>query len=152
MLTVTWAINSTNASPPLRKRTRHQVCVLFKKTLCMRKRFVMKKAKLNRKAKNAGYHGTTPFTEKPSIDHSPGHADKNAAGEQGRLAASDLFSMFTADIIRKDVPFTRWGLTNDQIRARSFPRLRCLSNFQLMSCRLVLRALFFCPGHTSLIR
>ncbi|MBC7946320.1 MAG: hypothetical protein H7Y42_00460 [Chitinophagaceae bacterium] len=44
-----------------------------------------------------------PFTEKPSLDHtSKAYSDKNS-----QLGASDLFALFTADIIREEVVFTR---------------------------------------------
>lgn len=42
-----------------------------------------------------------PFTEKPSIEHG------EQKQETDKLAASDLFSLFTADIIREQVVFTR---------------------------------------------
>ncbi len=44
-----------------------------------------------------------PFTEKPSVDPAsakPGNRNDN-------LNAADLFSLFTADIIREEVLFTR---------------------------------------------
>lgn len=45
-----------------------------------------------------------PFVEKPSNARQSSKQD----GVDGKeLGAFDLFSMFTADIIRKNVPFTR---------------------------------------------
>lgn len=46
--------------------------------------------------------GITPFTQQPSGNK---FGEKQASGS--RLKAADLFSRFTADIIKKDVPFTR---------------------------------------------
>ena len=44
-----------------------------------------------------------PFTESPSRNRYQSNATKN----KKELAASDLFSMFTANIIKEDVIFTR---------------------------------------------
>lgn len=44
-----------------------------------------------------------PFAEKPSEKKYDSTGEENKKG----LAASDLFSIFTADIIRQDVVFTR---------------------------------------------
>lgn len=46
--------------------------------------------------------GIQPFSQKPSS----GHFSTSATGS-GSIAATELFSRFTADIIKKDVPFTR---------------------------------------------
>jgi hypothetical protein len=43
--------------------------------------------------------GMKPFTERPS-------EDRNESKKE-RLGAADLFSLFTADIIREEVVFTR---------------------------------------------
>lgn len=46
--------------------------------------------------------GIFPFTERPSDEKMP-----SGQKEKGKLNADDLFSLFTADIIKKDVIFTR---------------------------------------------
>jgi hypothetical protein len=43
----------------------------------------------------------TPFTEKPSVS-----AEKEVGKKKG-ICAHELFSMFTADIIKEDTLFTR---------------------------------------------
>jgi hypothetical protein len=50
------------------------------------------------------FEGILPFTEKPSNDH---FAEREEVGEKNDIKASDLFSIFTADIIKKEVVFTR---------------------------------------------
>lgn len=49
-----------------------------------------------------------PFQEKPSVETLSG-AKEEPAAEEGKkpLAATDLFSLFTADIIKEEVIFTR---------------------------------------------
>jgi hypothetical protein len=50
--------------------------------------------------------GIFPFTEKPSMNHF--EIEKNKHKETGAdMEACDLFSLFTADIIKEDVIFTR---------------------------------------------
>ena len=51
----------------------------------------------------------TPFQETPSIDKSTRDSNTTMSGMEGhtRIAASDLFSFFTANIIREEVMFTR---------------------------------------------
>ena len=44
-----------------------------------------------------------PFKERPSDDRSQDTRHKDPS----KLNAAQLFSLFTADIIREDVPFTR---------------------------------------------
>ena len=44
-----------------------------------------------------------PFKERPSLDQEPNEEDK----DESKLGASDLFSLFTADIIKEKVAFTR---------------------------------------------
>jgi hypothetical protein len=43
--------------------------------------------------------GIKPFTEKPATD--------KLGTKKGKIGAADLFSLFTADIIKEDVVFTR---------------------------------------------
>lgn len=49
------------------------------------------------------FEGILPFTEKPSNDH---FAEREKVRERNDIKASDFFSIFTADIIRKEVVFT----------------------------------------------
>ena len=49
--------------------------------------------------------GITPFKEEPSTEKF-GKADGNSTSTN-QIHASDLFSMFTADIIKEQVVFTR---------------------------------------------
>lgn len=46
--------------------------------------------------------GILPFTEKPSAERAAEPQEK-----ENRLCASELFSLFTADIINEQVVFTR---------------------------------------------
>ncbi len=46
---------------------------------------------------------TLPFPEQPSYDQVPG----DSGSPKNDAKASELFSRFTADIIKKDVVFTR---------------------------------------------
>jgi len=50
------------------------------------------------------FEGILPFTEKPSDKHFSESHDKNTNEE---INASELFSLFTADIIKEEVIFTR---------------------------------------------
>lgn len=47
--------------------------------------------------------GVVPFTEKPANDY---FTEKKENGK-GEIKASDLFSFFTADIIKEETVFTR---------------------------------------------
>lgn len=47
--------------------------------------------------------GTLPFNEKLAVDHTFVHKDDLNKG----ICASDLFSFFTADVIKEEVVFTR---------------------------------------------
>ena len=53
--------------------------------------------------KNIRHNDTLPFREIPSDNQFPA----DPATNKRELAASDLFTLFTADIIRQDVKFTR---------------------------------------------
>lgn len=48
--------------------------------------------------------GILPFTEKPSENH---FLSKEDNSENTSLKAHDLFSLFTADIIKEEIIFTR---------------------------------------------
>jgi hypothetical protein len=49
-----------------------------------------------------------PFQERPSVDSVPAVKEEPAADDKQRpLVAADLFSLFTADIIKEEVIFTR---------------------------------------------
>ena len=78
----------------------------FCKRQFMPKRPSSKKAKSIHVSKYTG-NKITPFVEVPSIDHAPREANKPGKEDEARLPASELFSLFTADIIRQDVLFTR---------------------------------------------
>jgi hypothetical protein len=54
-------------------------------------------------------HTSTIYTSPLEIQVPPKTppAKDTADGSDGKLEACDLFSLFTADIIKKDVPFTR---------------------------------------------
>ena len=71
----------------------------------MRKGFESKKLKKIQDvvAKTLRRDGIRPFTERPSVD--PSSATDGA--RKDNLNAADLFSLFTADIIREEVLFTR---------------------------------------------
>lgn len=47
--------------------------------------------------------GILPFTETPSFSHFEDKED----GSRNEMKASDLFSLFTADIIKEEIVFTR---------------------------------------------
>ncbi|MEO6288656.1 MAG: hypothetical protein ABIO76_01975 [Ginsengibacter sp.] len=52
--------------------------------------------------------GLSPFTEKPSDKHGNDDSETNANDAANcRIKADELFYLFTADIIRKEVLFTR---------------------------------------------
>ena len=49
-----------------------------------------------------------PFQEKPSIDSTPAQKQEPGSEDSPKpLAAAELFSLFTADIIKEKVVFTR---------------------------------------------
>lgn len=73
----------------------------------MGKRPLLKKAKSIYGGKYIGNKETTPFVEEPGIDHAPRGTNKLFKGDPSRLPATELFSLFTADIIKQDVLFTR---------------------------------------------
>ena len=68
-----------------------------------------KKSKLRRAndliaaLKNAAMDSICPFKERPSVDTKI----RNEKKEDNSLKANDLFSIFTADIIKEEVIFTR---------------------------------------------
>lgn len=70
----------------------------------MRKRFLIKKRKLVGQARRTPIHETWPLSQSPSGEHG---IENNNAEKNCRLHASDLFTLFTADIIMQDVIFTR---------------------------------------------
>jgi len=49
------------------------------------------------------FEGILPFTEKPSNKHL---SERNETAKD-EIPASDLFSLFTADIIKEEIIFTR---------------------------------------------
>ena len=51
--------------------------------------------------------GITVFTERPSDEHELQTDEKKDSVSNPRINAVDLFSLFTADIIKKEVIFTR---------------------------------------------
>jgi hypothetical protein len=57
--------------------------------------------------KHIGLNTTLPFTEKPSAEPVSDAAPTDPATDSKPLIASDLFSLFTADIIKKEVTFIR---------------------------------------------
>jgi hypothetical protein len=73
----------------------------------MRKRFGLKQKKLRLQIKKVRIDETQPFHERPSIDRDPSQNTSTNTENKNPIEASELFSHFTADIIRKDVPFTR---------------------------------------------
>ena len=74
----------------------------------MRKRSRLKQKKLTRLIKKVRSNETLPFHEEPSIDRNPSaNTSTSTAENKNPIEATELFSHFTADIIRKDVLFTR---------------------------------------------
>jgi hypothetical protein len=71
----------------------------------MRKGFETKKLKKiqNVLTKTIRIDGIKPFTERPSVDPS----SSTSGLRKNDLSGADLFSLFTADIIREEVLFTR---------------------------------------------
>jgi len=53
--------------------------------------------------KDARRDSIVPFKERPSDNRNQGAPSRDSS----KLNAAQLFSLFTADIIREDVPFTR---------------------------------------------
>ena len=68
----------------------------------MRKKLKEQAIRLTSIVKHVTRETILPFTEKPSVEHED--EEKNA---KEKLCASDLFSLFTADIIKEEVVFTR---------------------------------------------
>lgn len=68
----------------------------------MRKKIIQKETKLVSILKHVKQNGFLPFTEKPSVER-----DFEKEEEKDSLNASDLFSIFTANIIKEEVIFTR---------------------------------------------
>lgn len=58
-----------------------------------------KRSKLNKVLRKMKIDAILPFKEKPS--------DEVKVGEKDKIEASELFSLFTADIIKKDIEFVR---------------------------------------------
>ncbi|HYC39599.1 MAG TPA: hypothetical protein VEB63_03855 [Chitinophagaceae bacterium] len=72
----------------------------------MRKKIEKAAAKYIDFVKRVGIEVIQPFKERPSVDRQ----DPATTGPEPRekqLCATDLFSIFTADIIREKVTFTR---------------------------------------------
>jgi hypothetical protein len=57
--------------------------------------------RITRFIKDLKYNGILPYKERPAVNHDQTIKSKDSLG------ASDLFSLFTADIIKEDVVFTR---------------------------------------------
>lgn len=68
----------------------------------MRKKRTPVEKKMATLIKKPGMRGILPFTGHPSDNISPNHYDSNE-----RLPAADLFSFFTADIIKQKKLFIR---------------------------------------------
>ena len=75
----------------------------------MRKKIEKAAVKYIEFVKQVGVEIIQPFKEKPSVDKEPKDPATTGSGSKGedRLCASDLFSMFTADIIKEQVTFVR---------------------------------------------
>ena len=74
----------------------------YKETRGMKKKSVVSRKLLLKYVKRVRITEILPFYEQPSIDR-----EKTNQENSGNLQASELFSLFTADIIKKDVLFTR---------------------------------------------
>ena len=57
--------------------------------------------KVSRFLKELKFNGIMPYKERPAVNHDQKYQI------EGKLGATDLFSLFTADIIKEDVVFTR---------------------------------------------
>jgi len=68
----------------------------------MSKKLQHTKKKMHASIKKSKWDDIIPFPEMPSRNKY-----KNKDNNKNELAASDLFSLFTADIIKEDVIFTR---------------------------------------------
>ncbi|HEV8081562.1 MAG TPA: hypothetical protein VGP55_00065 [Chitinophagaceae bacterium] len=53
------------------------------------------------------YEGMKIFVEKPSFEHKKNSLDTDFKDHITRISACDLFSLFTANIIRQDALFIR---------------------------------------------
>ena len=71
----------------------------------MRKKPIYNASKLTSILKHVTISGILPFTEEPSEERKSDAGDSKES--DGRIGASDLFSMFTANIIKEEVVFTR---------------------------------------------
>lgn len=71
----------------------------------MRKKFIQKKSSLIRKVKSVRINEIVPFREQPMVEHI--QQENKSVENDGQLHASQLFSLFTADIIKQNVIFTR---------------------------------------------
>jgi len=58
--------------------------------------------KVTRFLKQLRHNGILPYKERPAVNH-----DQSVTRSKENLGASELFSIFTADIIKEDVVFTR---------------------------------------------
>ncbi|HJY23440.1 MAG TPA: hypothetical protein VJ279_11165 [Hanamia sp.] len=63
--------------------------------------------KKNFKNSQAIMEGILPFTETPSFSHFEDKFEDKEDGSRKEMKASDLFSLFTADIIKEEIVFTR---------------------------------------------
>lgn len=66
---------------------------------------MIQKTRLTRRLKTVRINETLPFQERPSRERSS--SKKNPPNNVDQLQASQLFCLFTADIIKQDVIFTR---------------------------------------------
>lgn len=74
----------------------------------MRKKLKYKAVSLaNSLVKHIRLNTIIPFQEKPSEDSTPAKEEQIADDAKKPLAAAELFSLFTADIIKEEVIFTR---------------------------------------------
>jgi hypothetical protein len=71
------------------------------KSKIMRKRASQVMKKSSSLLKNGKANGIHPFSERPGEEK---FGNKN---KKGHISASELFSLFTADIIKEDITFTR---------------------------------------------
>jgi hypothetical protein len=81
---------------------RHNACILTEKP-AMKKKLLQPASTLVSIVKRIGRSETVPFTQKPAENQFVDPASK----AKDDLSGPELFSLFTADIIKKDVTFTR---------------------------------------------
>lgn len=72
----------------------------------MRKNIRKSAQKIASLVKHVKLNTILPFTEKPSSETEL-DANNHAAPRDNNIAASELFSLFTANIIKEEVVFTR---------------------------------------------